>query len=197
MVEICELHALMAPYQWKGKGRKPLSRLPLAKAFVAKMVWNLATTEDLISFLQVAANTRRLCGWDAQNDIPDRATFSRAFEQFSLGQLPQLAQSQLIKTHLADLIIGHISIDAAAISARESVAKKEPPADPAQSKSTKSRTAFTISAMPHMTLLRFMSFPAPLAMCPLSIPIPSAVPTLAHSPNMKSLDSRNALPWNG
>ena len=137
IVEFCELHTLMAPYQWKGNGRKPLSRLAMAKAFVAKMVWNLPTTEDLISFLQVAPNLRRLCGWESQNDIPDRATFSRAFEQFAIGQLPQIAQSQLIKTHLGDRIIGHISIDATAISARESVAKKAPPTDPIQSKSTK------------------------------------------------------------
>jgi Transposase DDE domain len=137
IVEFCQLHTLMTTYEWKGNGRKPLSRLALAKSFVAKMVWNLPTTEALISFLHAAPNTRRLCGWEAKNDIPDRATFSRAFEQFAIGQLPQLAQSQIIKTHLGDRIIGHISIDATAISARESVAKKEPPADPAPSKNTK------------------------------------------------------------
>ena len=37
----------MATYEWKGNGRKPLSRLALAKSFVAKMVWNLPTTEAL------------------------------------------------------------------------------------------------------------------------------------------------------
>jgi hypothetical protein len=139
IVEFCELHTLMAPYQWKGNGRKPLPRLALAKAFVAKMVWNLPSTEELIAFLQASPSMRRLCGWEAQNDIPDRATFSRAFEQFAIGQLPQLAQSQLIKTHLGDRIIGHVSIDATAISARESIAKKEPTVAPTQTKPTKKR----------------------------------------------------------
>ena len=134
IVEFCQLHTLMAPYQWKGNGRKPLPRLAMAKAFVAKMVWNLPTTEDLLSFLQVSPNLRRLCGWEGPKDIPDRATFSRAFEQFSTGQLPQLAQSQLIKTHLGDRLIGHISIDATAISARESVEKQQLPNDAAQPK---------------------------------------------------------------
>jgi len=119
IVEFCELHTLMTPYEWLGNGRKPLSRLAIAKAFIAKMVWNLPTTEEIISFLHAAPSLRRLCGWESPNDIPDRSTFSRAFRQFADGQLPQLAQNQIIKTHLGDRIIGHISIDATAIVSRE------------------------------------------------------------------------------
>jgi hypothetical protein len=129
LVEFCQLHTLMTPFQWKGNGRKPLCRLSLAKAFLAKMVWNLPTTEQLIDRLHSSPSLRRLCGWDSVSDIPDRGTFSRAFEQFAKEQLPQLAHSQLIKTHLGDRLIGHVSIDSTAIHGREAIVKTPQPAD--------------------------------------------------------------------
>jgi hypothetical protein len=103
--------------------------LDLAKAFLAKMVWNLPTTEQLIDRLRSAPSLRRLCGWDSVSDIPDRGTFSRAFEQFAKEQLPQLAHSQLIKTHLGDRLIGHVSIDSTAIHGREAIVKTPQPTD--------------------------------------------------------------------
>jgi len=125
IVEFCELDKLMTPYQWKGFGRKPSCRLSLAKAFIAKTVWNLPTTEELISFLSLSTSLRRLCGWESINDIPDSATFSRAFAQFAKTNFPQTAHSQLINNNLHDQIIGHISMDATAIIGRESIAKPQ------------------------------------------------------------------------
>ena len=124
IVEFCELDKLAVQYQWVGVGRKPASRLSLAKAFVAKMVWNLSTTEALISLLESSASLRRLCGWEMVGEIPDRATFSRAFDQFAKGQLPQTAHNHLIKKHLGDQLIGHVSFDATAIEGREAPAKQ-------------------------------------------------------------------------
>ncbi len=130
IVEFCELDKLAVRYQWAGVGRKPASRLSLAKAFVAKMVWNLPTTEALISLLESSPSLRRLCGWEMVREIPDRSTFSRAFDQFAQGQLPQIAHNHLIKKHLGDHLVGHVSIDATAIDGREAPVKKtEQPKD--------------------------------------------------------------------
>ena len=123
IVEFCDLDKLIVQYQWAGVGRKPASRLSLAKAFVAKMVWNLSTTEALISMLESSPSLRRLCGWEMVKDIPDRSTFSRAFDQFAQGQLPQMAHNKLITEHLGDHLVGHVSIDATAIEGREAPVK--------------------------------------------------------------------------
>ena len=97
VVERVDLSRLIAPYAWKLIGRKPASRLALAKAFIAKMIGNLPTTESLIDRRKSSPTLRRLCGGDARRHIPDRATFSRAFEAFALGQLPQRAHEALIQ----------------------------------------------------------------------------------------------------
>lgn len=129
IVEFCELHKFMDSYRWIGVGRKPCSRLALAKSFVAKMVWKLPTTEALIDFLKSSPSLRRLCGWSANNDIPDRSTFSRAFAEFAKSKLAQNAHAQLINKHLGQKIIGHISIDSTAIAARESIVHPQAPSD--------------------------------------------------------------------
>jgi hypothetical protein len=127
VVEWVDLSRLMAPYEWKWIGRKPASRLALAKAFIAKMVWNLSTTEALIDRLNSSPTPRRLCGWDARRQIPDSSTFSRAFDAFALGQLPQRAHETLIQQYGATRLVGHSSHDATAIEAREKPLKKTPP----------------------------------------------------------------------
>lgn len=124
IVELCNLTAFMTQFQWKENGRKPHSRLSLAKAFIAKSVWNLTTTESLIDFLRASASLRRLCGWETVKSLPDRSTFSRAFEQFAQSELPQRIHAHLIQTQFgSDEVIGHVSIDSTAIVGREAVTK--------------------------------------------------------------------------
>jgi hypothetical protein len=137
VVELVDLSRLIKPYAWKLIGRKPASRLALAKAFIAKMIWNLPTTEALIDLLKSSPTLRRLCGWDARQLIPDRSTFSRAFEAFALGQLPQRAHEALIQQYGATRLVGHSSHDATAIEAREKPQKKTPP--PPQPKAQRGR----------------------------------------------------------
>lgn len=127
VVEWIDLSRLVRPYAWKLIGRKPASRLALAKAFIVKMIWNLPTTEALIDLLKSSPTLRRLCGWDARQLIPDRSTFSRAFEAFALGQLPQRAHEALIRQYGATRLVGHSSHDSTAIEAREKPQKKTPP----------------------------------------------------------------------
>ncbi len=51
----------------------------LARAFVAKAVLDLPTTEALIDRLQVDRSLRRICGFERVHAIPDASRFSRVF----------------------------------------------------------------------------------------------------------------------
>ena len=106
------------------------SRSAIARAFIAKMVYNMPTTRMLLDRLSSDITLRRICGWERINDVPHESTFSRAFDEFSRTQLPQLVHETFIKTHYADEIIGHNSRDSTAINAREKPAKKVPVVKP-------------------------------------------------------------------
>ncbi len=83
------------PQPWWSRGRKPADRSILARAFVAKMVYNLSDTRQLIEQVRTSANLRRICGWLRLQDVPSEATFSRAFAEFAVSELPQGAGNPL------------------------------------------------------------------------------------------------------
>jgi len=112
------------PYVGRGPGRPLENRAAMARAFVAKAVYNLPTTEALLDHLKSDITLRRLCGWERKQEIPSQATFSRAFAEFAQTQLPERVHTTLIETHLGDQLIGHISRDSTAIEAREKPQKK-------------------------------------------------------------------------
>lgn len=108
LVAICEvsrLEAFMEPCAWLGNGRKPKPRLNLARAFLAKALWNLPTTRAIIDRLKSDTHLRRLCGWkNGSSEVPDEATFSRAFAHFAQLGLGSAVHEQLITTHLGGQI---------------------------------------------------------------------------------------------
>jgi hypothetical protein len=104
---------------WCGEGRPPHERSWLANAFVAKSVLGLSTTRGLIERLTIDRALRRICGFPVCKNLPSESTFSRAFDEFSEGRLAERVHEALIKEHLGDELIGHISRDGTAIPARE------------------------------------------------------------------------------
>jgi hypothetical protein len=124
--ESCRPQDFMADYRWTGNGCPPKDRLPLGKAFIAKAVWNLATTRELIDAIRQRPVLRRLCGWESLGDVPSEATFSRAFAAFAKHELPQRLHEATIKDHYGDKIAGHVSRDATAIEGREQARAKKP-----------------------------------------------------------------------
>jgi len=122
--EMCALQNYMSAYRWIGNGCPPSDRLALCKAFIAKAVWDFATTRDLIDAIRHRPTLRRLCGWESLGDVPSEATFSRAFDVFSRDSLPQRIHEATLKTHYGDKVAGHVSRDATAIHAREKAAHK-------------------------------------------------------------------------
>ena len=111
-------------------GRPPAERPALARAFVAKAVFNLTTTTMLIEHLKADKILRRLCGWERANEIPSEATFSRAFAEFAASALPSKVHEALIAQTHKDRLVGHISRDSTAIEAREKPVKPAAPETP-------------------------------------------------------------------
>src|SRR6266516_4532766 len=60
-------------------GRPMEDRRAMGRAYVAKAVYNLGTTRQLLERLGSDASLRRLCGWERAAAVPSEATFSRAF----------------------------------------------------------------------------------------------------------------------
>ena len=122
-----------------GRGRPLADRRALARAFIAKAVWDLPTTRALIDRLQCDPKLRRLCGWERVGAIPSEAIFSCAFAWFAEMALPERMHEALIKGALAESLVGHISRDSTAIAAREKprCQNRRPPAsaeDPEKAK---------------------------------------------------------------
>lgn len=104
---------------WCGFGRPPHERAWLANAFVAKTVIGITTTTGLIERLTIDRALRRICGFPLCKMLPSESTFSRAFEEFAEAHLAERVHEALIKDHLGDQLIGHLSRDGTAIIARE------------------------------------------------------------------------------
>lgn len=125
ILELIKIQPFLAGQGWCGTGRPPHSRVALAKAFIAKAVWNIPTTRGLIDYISSSPSLRRLCGWDSVSDIPHESVFSRAFERFALQDLPSNIHKTLIEEHLGDRLCGHVSRDSTAIKGREKPARKK------------------------------------------------------------------------
>lgn len=108
-------------------GRPAEYRSQIARAFVAKAVLNIPTTEALIDRLQSDISLRRICGFQRRDDVPGSWTFSRAFAEFAEWDLPGMVHSSLIERELGDQMIGHLRYDSTAIAAREQPVSKPKP----------------------------------------------------------------------
>lgn len=104
---------------WMGRPSK--DRMAIARAFVAKAVYNFPDTRALLDRLQRDKQLRSLCGWNQARQLPHESTFSRAFAEFSQMQLPQMVHETLIRETHQNRLVGHIARDSTAIAVRESV----------------------------------------------------------------------------
>jgi len=125
VVTLMDVPRHMREYRWMGRGRRREDRLAIAKAYVAKAVYNFETTRVLTEYLRGCTNLRRLCGWETRGSIPSESTFSRAFAEYAQGCLPQKIHEAMVKAYCGEKIVGHVSRDATAIETREKAAKKQ------------------------------------------------------------------------
>jgi len=108
---------------WHGRYRE--NRKQIARAFVAKAVYNMGTTRELIDRLKTSPALRRICGWEKSAQIPHESSFSRAFSEFAKSGVADIVHKSLIERHCKRHIFGHNSRDSTAIVAREKPCKKK------------------------------------------------------------------------
>ena len=122
-LEVIRIEDYISPHI--GVGRPSDDRVPIGRAFIAKAIYGHQTTRQLLDQLQSDIHLRRICGWEKATDVPEEWTFSRAFAEFSIKELPTKVHEALIVEFQSERLIGHISRDSTAIDAREK-AKKRP-----------------------------------------------------------------------
>jgi len=114
-----------------GRGRPAHDRASIARAFLAKAIFNIPHTRALLERLAQDSVLRRLCGWDRAAQVPDETIFSRAFAEFARSEFGQRVHTGVIQRTQSQRLVGHISRDSTAIEAHEQPAPKSPPAEPA------------------------------------------------------------------
>jgi hypothetical protein len=115
----------------QGRGRPGHDRVPIARAFVAKSIFQMPTTRALLDRLRCDRVLRGLCGWESAAAVPDETIFSRAFDGFAHSEFPQRMHAALVQRNYSGRLVGHLSRDATAIAAREKAQPKTAPVVPA------------------------------------------------------------------
>jgi len=118
VLELVQIESLVGPWQG-GVGRPARHERAIARAFVAKAIYNLSLTRQLLDRLHNDASLRRICGWESRCEIPHESQFSRAFAGFAASELPQRLHAALIEATQKERLVGHISRDSTEIEARE------------------------------------------------------------------------------
>jgi hypothetical protein len=103
----------------------PKDREEIARAFIAKSVYNMQTTRDLIDRLKNDRTLRILCGWRYKSNIPSESKFSRVFKELSELQIAQKTHEQFVKEYLSDTVFLYNASDATKIPLREKPLKVE------------------------------------------------------------------------
>jgi len=103
----------------------PKGREECARAFIAKSVYNLQTTRDLIDRLHIDRILRLLCGWRYSRDIPSESKFSRIFHELSTMQIAQKTHEQFVSEYLSEKTFFYNASDATKIPLREKPVKVE------------------------------------------------------------------------
>lgn len=122
ILEMAQVEAGIRDEYWFGR---PVSnRKALARAFLAKVVYNAPVTRDFRNRILSDPILRRVCGWEARNQVPSEATFSRAFREFADQKLAESAHTALVTETFSEHLFGHISQDSTEIDGRETPHKK-------------------------------------------------------------------------
>jgi hypothetical protein len=103
----------------------PKDRIEIARAMIAKSVYNMQTTRDLIDRLHSDRVLRVMCGWRYKTDIPSESKFSRVFKELSDLQIAQKTHEKFVEEYLSDTIFMYNATDATKIPLREKPVKVE------------------------------------------------------------------------
>jgi Transposase DDE domain/Transposase domain (DUF772) len=111
---------------WKFiNGRPPKDILAIARANIAKIVFKITYTNQLIRVLKSDKQLQLICGFDVFTHLPSESKFSRAFSKFAKLSLPEKVHQALVKEIYKDDLLQNVVIDSTPVEAREKVVKKE------------------------------------------------------------------------
>jgi transposase len=103
----------------------PKDREEIARAFIAKSVYNLQTTRDLIDRLHIDRTLRIICGWRYKTNIPSESKFSRVFKELSDLKIAEKTHERFVKEYLGNKLFFYNATDATKIPLREKSIKIE------------------------------------------------------------------------
>jgi transposase/IS5 family transposase len=103
-------------------GRRPYENTPLLRAFLAKAYFQIETNTELLNRLIIDSSLRKICGFVK---VPSAATFSRRLKTFSEHHILEQTLYKMVRQYHSPMIVGHISRDSTAISAREKPVNKK------------------------------------------------------------------------
>ena len=103
----------------------PKDREEIARSFIAKSVYNIQTTRDLIDRLHHDRTLRILCGWRYKSDIPSESKFSRVFKELSDMKIAQKTHEKFVEAYLSDKTFFYNATDATKIPLRQKAVKIE------------------------------------------------------------------------
>jgi Transposase DDE domain/Transposase domain (DUF772) len=106
-------------------GRPTNERSAIARANIAKIVFKLPHTKQLVKLLNIDKQLRAICGFGIYKKVPSESTFSRAFKEFANSSLPEKVHQAVIKGVYKEQIIGHVVIDSTPLEVREKHVKKD------------------------------------------------------------------------
>jgi len=167
ILELVQIEKFVAPAAPQRFGRKRHDRRALARAFVAKAVYNHPFTSSTREALRTSRGLRRICGYGRRCDIPSESVFSRAFAEFAAISLGEKVHEAMVEKFAKPELVGHISRDATAIEGREKPVAKVRPPKPAPRKKGRPRRGEVRQPKPETRLQRQVRQSAPEAMAEL------------------------------
>lgn len=127
MLDLIDLNTIYPQRLWDSFfGRPKVNRHNFIRAFLAKAIWNISETKDLIEYLKVDKALRVICGFDGRsNKVPSESTFSREFKELSNLGVGDKIHKYLITEHCSSELYEHLSFDASSIEVSEKSQKVE------------------------------------------------------------------------
>ncbi len=107
-----------------GRGRKPYDPRSMTRAFIAKAALNLSQTKMLREMLLGSAALRTICGFESIERVPSESVFSRSFASLARDKFGDKVHEALVRTHVGESVVMHVSRDSTEIVAREKPAPK-------------------------------------------------------------------------
>lgn len=111
------------------RGRPSKNHTAIARAFIAKHVLGLVTTEHLVERLKCDKHLRYICGWLPGEKVASTSTFSRVFASISASNILDEIHGKLVREVYKEHVILHSGRDSVPIPVRErkkeKVVKKE------------------------------------------------------------------------